>query len=55
MAALTSEPTTVSQHAVRLVLAIVGLSIAAIVLAIWAGLIGGLCWLIFQTVWGLFG
>lgn len=54
MAALSSEPTTVSQHAVRLVLAIVGLSIAALALAVWVGVVGGLCWWIFTSIWEMF-
>lgn len=51
---MVTEPTTVGQHAVRFVLGILGISVLVLVLAFWAGLIGGLSWAVFQEVWGWF-
>lgn len=49
------HPRTASQNAWTAVIGVAGLSVLVLVLAVVLGLVGGLAWSLFQTMWEVFG
>jgi hypothetical protein len=53
--AVKPQPRTARQNAWTAVLGVAGLCALVLVLAVVLGLVGGLAWSLFQTMWEVFG